>query len=119
MVESPLPQSVSPGGRSTEAFAEFDSVLRESPDDFLALYHIGRCAALSGQQLDRGIAALRRCLVLPEPEPAAGLPSYANVHYRLANLLEKRGCGDEARQEYARAMAANLDFRPAKMALKN
>jgi tetratricopeptide (TPR) repeat protein len=106
-------------GRYAAAFAEFDPVLRESPDDFLALYHVGRCAALSGQQLERGIAALRRCLTLPEPEPATGAPSFANVHYRLGNLLDKKGCVDEAKLEYARALAANGDFRPAKVALKN
>jgi tetratricopeptide (TPR) repeat protein len=105
--------------RYSEAFAEFAPVLRQYPDDFLALYQIGRCAAVSGQQLDRGIAALRRCLILPEPEAATGLPSYANVHYRLGNLLEKEGRGEEAKREYARASAANADFRPAKVVLRN
>jgi tetratricopeptide (TPR) repeat protein len=106
-------------GRYSEAFAEFAQVLRNSPDDFLALYQIGRCAAISGQQLDRGIVALRRCLVLPEPEPATGMPSYTNVHYRLGNLLEKKGRTEEAKREYARAVATNADFRPAKVALRN
>ena len=105
-------------GRYPSAFAEFEPVLRNSPDDFLALFHIGRCAALSGQQLDRGIAALRRCLILPEPT-ADGMPSFSNVHYRLGNLLEKKGCAEEAKLEYARASAANADFRPAKVVLKN
>ena len=104
--------------RYASAFAEFDPVLHDSPNDFLALYHIGRCAALSGQQLDRGIAALRRCLILPEPT-ADGMPSFSNVHYRLGNLLEIKGCADEAKLEYAQASAANADFRPAKVALKN
>jgi tetratricopeptide (TPR) repeat protein len=106
-------------GRYNEAFAEFTLVLRQSPDDFLALYQIGRCAAVSGQQLDRGIAALRRCLILPEPEQANGTPSYANVHFRLGNLLEKKGCAEEAKREYARASATNADFRPAKVVLRN
>ncbi len=105
--------------RSASAFAEFDPILRDSPDDFLALYHVGRCAALSGQQIDRGITALRRCLVLTEPVTADGIPSFANVHYRLGNLLEKKGCHDEAKLEYARASLAHADFRPAKVALKN
>jgi tetratricopeptide (TPR) repeat protein len=106
-------------GRYNDAFAEFEPTLRNAPDDFLALYQIGRCAAISGQQLDRGIAALRRCLMLPEPEPTAGMPSYANVHYRLGNLLEKKGCAEEAKHEYTRASASNADFRPAKVALRN
>jgi len=105
-------------GHQAAAFEEFEPVLRDSPDDFLALYQVGRCAALSGQQLDRGIAALRRCLALPEPT-ADGMPSLASVHYRLGNILEKKGCIDEAKHEYARASASNADFRPAKVALKN
>ncbi len=105
-------------GRFAAAFAEFEPVLHNSPDDFLALYHIGRCAALSGLQLDRGIAALRRCLDLAEPA-ADGMPSFASVHYRLGNLLEKKGCVQEAKLEYARATAVNADFRPAKVALRN
>jgi tetratricopeptide (TPR) repeat protein len=105
--------------RYNEAFAEFAPALSKFPDDFLALYQVGRCAAISGQQLDRGITALRRCLILPEPAPTAGMPSYTNVHYRLGNLLEKKGCAEEAKQEYARASATNADFRPAKVALRN
>jgi tetratricopeptide (TPR) repeat protein len=105
--------------RYNEAFGEFAPVLSKSPDDFLALYQVGRCAAVSGQQLERGITALRRCLILPEPEPANGIPSYANVHYRLGDLLEKKGCAEEAKAEYARALATNADFRPAKVALRN
>ncbi len=100
------------------AFAEFDDVLRRSPDDFMALYQVGRCAALSGQQLDRGIAALRRCLDLPAPE-GEGKPGAADIHYRLAELLEKKGDAAGARAEYARAARENPDFRPAKVALRN
>ncbi len=100
------------------AFAEFDEVLRRSPDDFLALYHVGRCAALSGEQVDRGISALERCLRLPEPE-GEGKPHAADVHYRLANLLEKKGDSVRAREEYAKSLRANPDFRPCKVALKN
>ncbi len=102
---------------SGAAFAEFDEVLRQVPDDFLALYHIGRCAALSGDQLDRGRAALTRCLSLPAPT-GDGQPTQANVHYRLGNILEKSGDLAGARMEYDLAMAANPDFRPAKEALK-
>ena len=47
------------------------------------------------------------------------MPSFANVHYRLGNLLEKKGFIDEAKAECARALVANEDFRPAKVTLKN
>ncbi|HWA09766.1 MAG TPA: tetratricopeptide repeat protein [Opitutaceae bacterium] len=103
--------------RNAEAFAEFDAVLRTAPDDLAALYQIGRCAALSGEQLDRGLAALHRCLGLPCPS-ADGQPSPASIHYRLGNILEKKGDPAAARREYDLANAANPDFRPLKEALK-
>lgn len=104
--------------RNAEAFAEFDAILRNAPDDFLALYHIGRCAALSGEQLDRGAWALRRCLRLPAPA-GDGMPTLASVHYRLGNILEKQGALAAAEREYALASQEQPDFRPAKTALKN
>ena len=104
--------------RPDAAFAQFDEVLRQNPTDFIALYHVGRCAALSGEQLDRGLGALRRCLGLTPPV-GDGLPAYANVHYRIANILEKKGEARGAKEEYAAALRANADFRPEKMALKN
>ncbi len=103
--------------KTAQAFAEFDDVLARTPDDFMALYHVGRCAALSGEQLDRGIAALERCLALPPP-PGEGKPRAVDVHYRLANLLEKKGELARARAEYAKSLRENPDFRPAKVALK-
>jgi len=100
-----------------EAFAEFDGVLRQSPDDFMALYHVGRCAALSGEQVERGIAALERCLDLRAPE-GEGNPRREDVRYRLANLLEKKGDYVRAKAEYESSRRENPDFRPAKVALK-
>ncbi len=98
------------------AFAEFDPVLREMPDNFLALYQVGRCAALSGRQIERGIAALRRCLELTAPA-GENLPTFACVHFRLGNLLEKKG-DPTAAAEYAAARRAHPDFRPQKITLK-
>ena len=100
------------------AFAQFDAVLQDAPDDFMALYHVGRCAALSGRQIERGIAALRRCLELRPPE-GDGLPTLACVHYRLGNIFEKRGQIAAAAEEYAAAQRAEPDFRPQKIVLKN
>lgn len=105
-------------GNPTAAFAQFDEVLRERPDDFLALYHVGRCAALSGQQLERGLQVLRRCLTLTPPA-GEGMPTLAAVRHRLGNILEKMGDPAAAAAEYQAAERENPDFRPAKMALKN
>ncbi len=104
--------------QAARAFQEFDEVLRGKPDDFVALYQIGRCAAISGEQVDRGIQALRRCLELPPPA-GPGRPDYANVHYRLGNLLERKDDLAGARAEYAAMARTDPDFRPAKDTLRN
>lgn len=104
--------------RTSEAFAQFDELYPERPDDFMVLYHIGRCAALSGEQVDRGIDALTRCLDL-EPPRGEGMPTLSGVHYRLAGLYETRGDADAASRLRQRAWELNPDFRPEKSALKN
>jgi len=68
----------------TEAFALFEEVLRENPHDADALYHVGRIAVLSGEQLDRGLAALRECAKLEGG-------NNARTHTRIGNILEKQG----------------------------
>jgi tetratricopeptide (TPR) repeat protein len=100
-----------------QAFATFAEVLEQTPHDFQTLYQIGRCAALSGEQLERGEAALRHCLKLT-PVVGDGLPGHAHVHFRLGNILEKRGKLVAAREEYDLAATLNPDIRPDKMALK-
>jgi tetratricopeptide (TPR) repeat protein len=95
-----------------QAFGGFDEILRQKADDFFALYQIGRCAALSGVQLDRGQAALQRCLQLPLPAGADRRTTFANIHYRLGNILEKKGDPTAAQAEYAAARQVYPDFRP-------
>ena len=104
-------------GKPERAFAPFDEVLRRTPDDFTALYNIGRCAAISGEQLDRGLASLKRCLRLPVP-PGTGKPKIVNVHYRMGNILEKKGDRAGAAIEYGIARRIDPDFRPDKETLK-
>ena len=100
------------------AFAQFDDVLREDENDFLALYQIGRCAALSGEQLERGRAALERCLTLSPPR-GDGMPTLASTHHRLGNILEKMGDRAGAQGHYAAAVKMLPDFRAEKETLKN
>lgn len=99
------------------AFAEFDELLRANPDDFTALYQIGRLAAITGQQIDRGIAALRRCLALPAPA-APQTPGHAAAHWRLGLLLEKKADRAGARAAYESALRLDPQFQPATAALK-
>lgn len=104
--------------RYTAAFAEFEAVLHESPDDFVALYQIGRCAALSGREIDRGIRALRRCLEL-QPPAGEEMPTRACVYHRLGNLLMKKGDATAATAAFSAALIEHPDFRPQKVVLRN
>lgn len=99
------------------AFALFESVLRINPDDFLANYHVGRCAAVSGERLDAGLSALRRCLKLTPPG-GDGYPTQANVRSRMGDILAKQGRAAEAADSYAAAKLLNPDFNAAKTALR-
>jgi tetratricopeptide (TPR) repeat protein len=100
------------------AFAEFEAMLRTQPDDFVALYQLGRCSAVSGERLGAGLAALRRCLQL-RPPAGEGQPKYVNVHFRMGNILEKMGDAAGARAEYEEALRENPEFRAAKDAIRN
>lgn len=100
-----------------DAFAQFEEVLARSPDDYLALYEIGRIAALTGRELDRGIRSLRRCLELTPPAGPT-TPSHANVQWRLGVLLEKQGNPPAARLAYETALRLDADFAPAREALQ-
>ncbi|HEX2861928.1 MAG TPA: tetratricopeptide repeat protein, partial [Lacunisphaera sp.] len=94
------------------AFAVYDEVLREKPDDDDALFQIGRLAARSGEQLDRGLANLRR-LVARE-----GRPPDAQSHTLIGNILEKQGDRSGAQAAYETALAINPQFPPAVEALR-
>jgi len=98
-----------------EAFAELEAVLQAAPDDYAALYQFGRLTALSGERIDRGLAALKKCLALPPPPDSPGLEA---VHWRLGNLWEKKGDKQAARAAYEAALAVAPDFPQASESLK-
>jgi len=99
------------------ALAEFDEVLKVSPDDYAALYQVGKLAAVSGQSLDRGLASLRRCLELPVPD-ALNTPSHAAAQWRIGNILEKKSDPAGARTAYEAALQLDPKFTQAAEALK-
>ena len=99
------------------AFRLYDDALRESPDDYPALYSFGRLTLATGQRMEDGITALRRCLELTPPE-GKDVPSRADVHCQLGNLWEKKNQPEQARAEYLAALKERPDFRQAKQALK-
>jgi tetratricopeptide (TPR) repeat protein len=98
-----------------EAFALYDEVLQAQPDDYMALYQYGRLAAMSGERTDRGIEALRKCLTLSAP---TGAPGHSPAHWRLGNLLERKGDKSGARLAYEAAVQEDPDFKPARDSLQ-
>jgi len=101
--------------KMVEAFALFDEILAAKPDDYNALYQMGRLCAMTGQRLDQGLECLRKCLTLPQP---TGQPGPAPVNWRIGNLLEKKGDKPGAKAAYEAALAADANFVPATEALR-
>jgi predicted TPR repeat methyltransferase len=82
----------------------------------LLLYQVGRAAALSGQQLDRGEKSLRAFIAMPMREDLEN-PSLAAAHFRLGGVLEKKGNISAARAEYETALRIDPKQKQAREAL--
>lgn len=98
-----------------EAFALFEAALREDPDNYPALYSVGRIAAVSGERLDRGLECLNRCLTLTPP---ANQPAHAAVHWRIGYILEQKRDRAGARGAYEASLKSDPKFPQAIDSLK-
>jgi tetratricopeptide (TPR) repeat protein len=101
-------------GRDAEAFQAGAETLKDHPDDYGLLFALGRLAAADSTHLEAGEADLRKCLTLPAP---AGFPDHTAAHLRLAQILQKQGHSDEARNEFKLVLAASPDNTDAKAGL--
>jgi len=99
-----------------KAFAALERALAMNANYPLALYQIGRTAALSGQQLDRGEKYLRTYIAMPMREELEN-PSLAAAHFRLGTILEKKGDPAGARAEYETALKVDPKQKLAREAL--
>lgn len=88
-------------GRFDEAFGVVDQRLAQFPDDTNTIYQLGRIAALSGQRLAVGEAALRRFLAMVGVKDSA---NRASGHYRIGMIRERMADTASARAEYAKAV---------------
>jgi tetratricopeptide (TPR) repeat protein len=97
------------------AFRTCDALLAKNPDNYLALFHYGRTAALSGQNLERGLGCLQRFLVLAPAAPEAPRP--AGAWSRIGNIYEKQGKPAAARAAYQTTLQLDPTNRVALTAL--
>jgi cytochrome c-type biogenesis protein CcmH/NrfG len=99
------------------AFKACDSLLAKDPANYSALYQYGRIASVSGQNLERGLAALQQCLAMEPPGPTA--PRRTNVWNRIGAIQEKLQHPTEARAAYEAALKEDPGNRQASDALAN
>lgn len=109
-----LTQSLINGKRFAEAFRVIDAARAAIPSSAIPSYMLGRLAAISGEQLERGEAALRTYL---SHVPARTEPSLAAAHMRLGQILEKRGRTADARAQLQEALRLDPSLKEAHDAL--
>ncbi|MGC4072590.1 MAG: tetratricopeptide repeat protein [Nibricoccus sp.] len=102
-------------GKFSEIFTLLDEALVTNPDNYLLLFGYGRAAAESGQQLDRGVRSLQRCLELTPPSRAAG---HASVWFYLGQIRLKQNDPQAARTAYESALKLDPAHREAAKALE-
>jgi len=102
--------------RWDDAFRVLDQLLAAKPDEVRAHYQIGRAAALSGTQLERGEQSLKRWIARP-PDDATTI-TRSGAHYRLGMVYEKQGKRELARAEYGEALRINPGNDDARKALQ-
>ncbi|HEY2164616.1 MAG TPA: hypothetical protein VGH04_11520, partial [Gemmatimonadaceae bacterium] len=87
----------------------------QSADDPWGTYQLGKTAALSGERLEQGEAALRKYIAAARFDPGA---TEAHARWRLAMILEQRHDAPHARAEYEAALRLDPKLADAKRALE-
>ena len=101
--------------RPADAFATITRWQARRTHPMFALFSIGRTAAVTGEQLDRGEQALKQFL---RGQRSPNDPPLANAHFRLAQIYEKQKKNVEAKAEYQFAVKLNPGLRDAQLALE-
>jgi tetratricopeptide (TPR) repeat protein len=100
--------------RWDDAFAQFDRIARDFPEELEAQFQVGKTAALSGRRIDDGIRALQRYL---QYKPKAGEAPPAWAHYRLGQLHEHQRDRAAAKASYQTALELDPRLTGARDAL--
>lgn len=103
-------------GQFAPAFAAINARLAKDPGDMVALTLLGRAAAMSGERLPEGLAALKK--VAADPPSKGFRISPAGVHYRMGQILEKQGDAAGALAEYNAGLALDPKNKNIKEAIE-
>jgi tetratricopeptide (TPR) repeat protein len=98
-----------------KAFSMFEDELKKNPENFVAMYQMGKTSAVSGQRLDRGEECLKKYFSY---SPKQNEPSHAGANMRLAQIKEKRGQKAEARKLFETALKLDGNLKEAKEGLE-
>jgi tetratricopeptide (TPR) repeat protein len=102
-----------------QRWKELDAILTQAEksvaDNLSPYFFAARNLALKGVELGRAERYLRKYLG-QAPEPDA--PSHAQAHWRLGNVVEKLGRGEEACREYREAVRLDGKLEEARKDLK-
>ena len=98
-------------GRWNDAFRHFRAWAAQDANAGLAWYQIGRTSVLSGLQLNEGIAALQKYLLMPH---AGDEPPNKNAYHRLGQLYAKAGKRAEAKAAFQAALKLDPNFKDVK-----
>jgi tetratricopeptide (TPR) repeat protein len=98
-----------------KAFSLFEESLKSDPNNMLAVYQIGKIAAISGQKLDQGESALVKYLAY---QPQKNEPTHAGASMRLGQIKEKKGNKAEAKKLFEAAIKADPNLKEAKEGLE-
>lgn len=97
-----------------KAFELFEKEYQNNPENFAALYQIGRTSALSGQKVELGIKCLEQYL---KQEPKENEPSHAAALMRLAMIYETTGDRNQAKEYYQKSLTKEPNMKLAKEGL--
>lgn len=99
-----------------DALNAYRKAVATYPDEPGAQYQIGRLAAMGKVDAQTGIKALRMYVSMPIDWRSGDAP-LCWAHYRLAQILERQGDVQKAKDQYQQALNLNPDFPEARQAV--
>jgi len=102
--------------RWDELLAFWNEQAAAYPDESIVQFQLGRASAVSGRNLEQGLAAFDRFLTMPKP--AEDLLVNGAAEWRRGQVLEKLGRTDDALAAYQAAVDANSMLPDAKKDLE-